>query len=75
MQSTTPSAPETASVTKAYLGDHLVELAQDCVQIHGGIGLTSDHDLHLYLRRLTADRLVYGTPADHRQRIAAVQAA
>ncbi len=70
-----PSAAETASVAKAYLGEYLVELAQDCLQIHGGIGLTSDHDLHLYLRRLTADRVLHGTPADHRQRVAAVQAA
>jgi hypothetical protein len=43
--------------------------------MHGGIGLTYDHDIHLYLRRVTADRLTYGTPADHRQRIAAARIA
>ena len=38
---------------------------QDCVQMHGGIGVTYEHDLHLFLRRITVDRLTYGTPADH----------
>lgn len=74
VQAGAASAAETASVTKAYLGEYLAELMQDCVQMHGGIGLTSDHDLHLYLRRVTADRSVYGTPAQHRQRIAAIAA-
>ena len=44
------------------------------MQLHGGIGVTYEHDLHLYLRRITVDRLTYGTPADHRQRIAALRA-
>ena len=68
------SAVETASAAKAYIGQYLAELMQDCVQMHGGIGLTSDHDLHLFLRRVVADRSTYGTPADHRQRIAALHA-
>ena len=33
-------------------GQYGPELAQDCVQIHGGIGVTFDHDMHLYLRRI-----------------------
>jgi alkylation response protein AidB-like acyl-CoA dehydrogenase len=44
---------------------------QDCIQLHGGIGVTWEHDLHLYLRRATVDRLTYGTPEDHAERIAA----
>ena len=59
-----------ASAAKAYTGDYGAELAQDCVQLHGGIGVTFEHDLHLYLRRITLDRVLYGTPADHRQRLA-----
>ena len=39
--------------------------------MHGGIGVTFDHDLHLYLRRHTVNRALYGTPAEHRQRLAA----
>lgn len=74
VQAGAASAAETASATKAYVGDHLPRLMQDCLQLHGGIGLTSDHDLHLYLRRITADRSTHGTPADHRQRLTAIAA-
>ena len=65
-----PSAPETASIAKAYVADHLTDLVQECVQLHGGIGLTYEHDLHLFLRRVVADRQTFGTPADHRMRVA-----
>jgi alkylation response protein AidB-like acyl-CoA dehydrogenase len=44
-------------------------LLHDCVQIHGGIGVTFEHDLHLFLRRVTLNRAMLGTPADHRRRI------
>ena len=47
------------------------ELIQDCVQIHGGIGVTFEHDLHLYLRRLTVEpgavRHPGRSPAAHRR--------
>jgi alkylation response protein AidB-like acyl-CoA dehydrogenase len=65
----TGDAAELVSAAKAYIGDHGSELMQDCVQIHGGIGLTFEHDLHLYLRRQTVDRALYGTPAEHRARL------
>jgi alkylation response protein AidB-like acyl-CoA dehydrogenase len=64
-----------ASVAKAWVGPHATEIIQDCVQLHGGIGVTWEHDLHLYLRRATVDRLTYGTPDAHRERIAATQLA
>ncbi len=67
-----PDADARASAAKAYTGEFGAELAHDCVQMHGGIGVTFEHDLHLYLRRITWDRVVYGTPADHRQRLAAL---
>jgi len=63
-------AAELLSAAKAFIGDYGAELMQDCVQIHGGIGVTFDHDVHLYLRRHTANRALDGTPADHRQRLA-----
>jgi alkylation response protein AidB-like acyl-CoA dehydrogenase len=65
---------ETASITKAYVGHHLTEVLHDCVQMHGGIGLTTDHDLHLYLRRVVTERSSFGTPADHRRRVAELAA-
>jgi alkylation response protein AidB-like acyl-CoA dehydrogenase len=66
-------AAETVSSAKAYVGEQGVELAQDCVQIHGGIGVTYEHDLHFFLRRVTLNRLLYGTPGDHRRWLAAMQ--
>jgi alkylation response protein AidB-like acyl-CoA dehydrogenase len=61
---------ELLSAAKAFIGEYGTELMQDCVQIHGGIGLTFDHDIHLFLRRHTVNRALYGTPAEHRQRMA-----
>jgi alkylation response protein AidB-like acyl-CoA dehydrogenase len=67
-------APIAASASKAYAGQHLAELAQEAIQLHGGIGVTYEHDLHLYLRRITANRLSYGTPVDHLRRIGLLRA-
>jgi alkylation response protein AidB-like acyl-CoA dehydrogenase len=66
-------ASEIASAAKAYIGEYGVELAQDCVQLHGGIGVTYEHDLHFFLRRVTLDRLLFGTAADHRRMLGAMQ--
>ncbi|MQY27711.1 acyl-CoA dehydrogenase family protein [Nocardia aurantia] len=63
------SAAEVVSVAKSYVGAKASVIAQDCVQIHGGIGVTWEHDLHLYLRRITLGRALYGTPEEHRRRI------
>ncbi|MEY2467434.1 MAG: hypothetical protein QOF21_132 [Actinomycetota bacterium] len=65
-----PDANETVSAAKSWIGAVATELIQDCVQLHGGIGVTWEHDIHLYLRRATVNRATYGTPADHRERIA-----
>jgi alkylation response protein AidB-like acyl-CoA dehydrogenase len=70
VEARSPAASELVSVAKAFIGVYGAELVQDCLQIHGGIGITFDHDLHLFLRRVTLNRALYGTPADHRQRIA-----
>jgi len=64
-----PDSEELLAAAKAFIGGYGSELMQDCVQIHGGIGVTFEHDLHLYLRRHTVDRALFGTPAEHRQRL------
>ena len=68
-QERSADADERLSAAKAFIGAFGAELLQDCVQMHGGIGVTFEHDLHLYLRRLLVNRAYAGTPADHRQRI------
>lgn len=65
-------AYELVSVAKSYIGDHAPAILSDCVQLHGGIGVTWDHDLHLYTRRVVEDRSLFGTPEEHRERIALV---
>jgi alkylation response protein AidB-like acyl-CoA dehydrogenase len=65
-----PEAAELVSAAKAYIGEYGAELVQDCTQMHGGIGVTFEHDLHLFLRRVTVNRALAGTPGDHLQRIA-----
>ena len=44
-------------------------MLQDCVQLHGGIGVTWEHDLHLFLRRATLYRSMFGTPDQHNLRV------
>jgi alkylation response protein AidB-like acyl-CoA dehydrogenase len=58
-----------ASAAKSYVGAKAPVIVQDCVQMHGGIGVTWEHDLHLYLRRVTVNRSLYGTPEEHRRRV------
>jgi alkylation response protein AidB-like acyl-CoA dehydrogenase len=61
---------ELVSVAKSYIGDRAPFMLSECVQLHGGIGVTWDHDLHLYTRRVVQDRTQFGTPQDHRERVA-----
>jgi alkylation response protein AidB-like acyl-CoA dehydrogenase len=64
-----PGAELAVSVAKSYVGEHAPGMLQDCVQLHGGIGVTWEHDLHLYLRRVTLYRSMFGTPEDHNLRV------
>lgn len=68
----TSEASELVSAAKSYVSEHAPELVQDCVQIHGGIGVTWEHDLHLYLRRVTLNSSTFGTCRDHRERLATI---
>jgi alkylation response protein AidB-like acyl-CoA dehydrogenase len=70
VQSGAPDAGEVARIAKAYVGERCPELIQDCIQMHGGIGVTWEHDLHLYLRRVVVDRQTYGDPMQHREHLA-----
>jgi alkylation response protein AidB-like acyl-CoA dehydrogenase len=70
VQAGSPEASQLVSVAKSFVAERAQWILQDCVQLHGGIGVTWEHDLHLYLRRATSDRALYGTPEDHRRRLA-----
>ena len=60
------------SVAKSYVGEHAPGMLQDCIQLHGGIGVTWEHDLHLFLRRVTLYRSMFGTPEEHNLRVYAL---
>jgi alkylation response protein AidB-like acyl-CoA dehydrogenase len=68
-----PDAGLSASIAKSYVGETATEIVQGCVQMHGGIGVTWEHDLHLYLRRVTLYRSMFGTPEEHNLRVYAWQ--
>ena len=60
-----PDAPKLVSIAKAYVAERTPVILQDCVQLHGGIGVTWEHDLHLFLRRTALYRAMFGAPEDH----------
>ena len=64
-----------ASVAKSYVGEMATVIIQACVQMHGGIGVTWEHDLHIYLRRAALYRSMFGTPEEHNLRVYALQEA
>jgi alkylation response protein AidB-like acyl-CoA dehydrogenase len=70
--SRSPEADMAVSVAKSYVGEHAPGMLQHCVQLHGGIGVTWEHDLHLYLRRVMLDRSLFGTPDEHNLRVYAI---
>jgi alkylation response protein AidB-like acyl-CoA dehydrogenase len=65
------SGPLAASMAKAYASDAAVRTAGAALQVHGGIGFTWEHDIHLFLRRAQANAHAFGDSGWHRARIAA----
>ncbi len=65
-------AAKLVSVAKAYVAERAPVMVQDCVQLHGGIGVTWEHDLHLYLRRVSLYRAMFGSPEDHHRAVYAL---
>lgn len=59
------------SAAKAYLSDVFPWIAEACLQIHGGMGYTWEHDAHLYLRRARAAEVRFGDAEFHRERLLA----
>ncbi len=59
-------APVAVAVAASHCGTVAVRAAEECVQLHGGIGMTWEHPVHLYLKRAKADQLALGTPGQHR---------
>jgi hypothetical protein len=65
-----PDATRACHVAKAAAGVAARRCLKDAVQVHGGIGYTWEHDLHLFVRRATASEHLLGTTGWHHDRIA-----
>lgn len=63
-----PDARFAVSVAKAYCSDAAHAVTGECIQLHGGIGFTWEHDAHLYFKRATTNRVILGDAAYHRER-------
>ncbi|GFG76391.1 acyl-CoA dehydrogenase family protein [Mycobacterium botniense] len=59
-----------AALAQAYCSDAAVHVAEECIQLHGGIGMTWEYPAHLYLKRAKSDQLAFGTGYRHRARLA-----
>lgn len=58
------------AVAQAYAAPVAVRAAEEALQLHGGIGMTWEHPVHLYLKRAKADSIAYGTAGAHRAALA-----
>jgi alkylation response protein AidB-like acyl-CoA dehydrogenase len=62
--------PLAVSMAKAYVSDAYRRVAAGGIQLHGGIGFTWEHDLHLYFKRAKGSEFTFGDATYHRERVA-----
>ena len=62
--------PLAAALAQAFVSEVAVKVTEEAVQLHGGIGFTWEHPVHLYLKRAKSASLSLGTADRHRARIA-----
>jgi alkylation response protein AidB-like acyl-CoA dehydrogenase len=67
-----PDVPELASIAKVLAGETLRLVASEMIQLHGGIGMTNEHDAGHYYKRARVADMSYGSAAFHRERFAAL---
>ncbi|WP_138901338.1 acyl-CoA dehydrogenase family protein [Streptomyces albidochromogenes] len=65
-----PDAPLAVAVAQTYCSRVAVRAAEECVQLHGGIGMTWEHPAHLYLKRAKSDSIALGAPGRHTEAVA-----
>jgi alkylation response protein AidB-like acyl-CoA dehydrogenase len=65
-------APLAVSMAKAYASDASRKVSNAGIQLHGGIGMTWEHDLHLYMKRAKASEVAFGDATWHRERVASL---
>lgn len=60
--------PRLASLAKAIASETFMHAAKEAIQMHGGIGVTDEHDIGFYIKRAQATYMTFGKPSQHRQR-------
>jgi alkylation response protein AidB-like acyl-CoA dehydrogenase len=65
-----PEGPLAASMAKAYVSDAYRKVTGAGIQLHGGIGFTWEHDLHLYFKRAKSSEFTFGDATYHREKVA-----
>jgi len=65
-----PDRSLAASMAKAYVSDAYRKVAGDGIQVHGGIGFTWEHDMHLYFKRAKSSEVTLGDATYHRELVA-----
>ncbi len=63
----TPDRDKAVAVAGGYTAEATADVAGDALQIHGGVGFTWEHDLHLFLRRIKVDQAIFGDSRWHRE--------
>jgi alkylation response protein AidB-like acyl-CoA dehydrogenase len=67
-----PEARSAASTAKIWCSDASSRVMASALQVHGGIGFTWEHDMHLFLKRSQLDEVSFGDATFHRDRLAAL---
>jgi alkylation response protein AidB-like acyl-CoA dehydrogenase len=65
-----PEAPLAAAMAKAFASDAARQVTGNAIQVHGGIGFTWEHDMHLYFKRAKWGETTLGDAVFHRERVA-----
>ena len=65
-----PDRSLASSMAKAYVSDAYRKAAGDGIQVHGGIGFTWEHDIHLYFKRAKSSEVTLGDATYHRELVA-----
>ncbi|MBO0876427.1 MAG: acyl-CoA dehydrogenase family protein [Pseudonocardia sp.] len=66
-----PELPLLAAVAKTHCSEALTRVAAEMIQLHGGIGITWEHDAHRYFKRAHGGAQLFGQPHEHVTRLAA----
>jgi alkylation response protein AidB-like acyl-CoA dehydrogenase len=67
-----PDSAAAVATAGAFVCDTFAHLCGESLQIHGGIGFTWEHDVHLFLRRAKVDQALFGNAAWHRERLCSI---